>query len=170
MQDQNHFLTLLLENNSLFSAASVLSQRPNLLIYNTTASLDKLICSDYVNFGKCQDSCSRFTCSQIDSNFLDVNVREFKRDENRDLRLIQNLTMGEIHFNQCMRLRNQLVIAANFGREENLSPVLMPSMSKDIDEQLKLYHKVVDVVDHPYRKICVTCCVTMWTGWRAHML
>ena len=31
----------------------------------------------------------------------------------------------------------------------------MASMSKDIDEQLKLAHKMVDV-DRPNRKICVT--------------
>ena len=29
-------------------------------------------------------------------------------------------------------------------------------MSKDMDEQLKLAHKVVDVVDGANRKICVT--------------
>ena len=56
-----------------------------------------------------------------------------------------------------MRLRNQLVKAAeNFAREENLTPVLIPRMSKDMDEQPKLAHKVVDVVDRANRKICVT--------------
>ena len=34
-----------------------------------------------------------------------------------------------------MRMKNELVIAAeNFGREENLSPVLIPVMSEDMDE------------------------------------
>ena len=47
-----------------------------------------------------------------------------------------------------MRLRNQLIKAAeNFAREENLTPVLIPTMSEDMDEQLKLAQKVVDVVD-----------------------
>ena len=56
-----------------------------------------------------------------------------------------------------MRLRNQLVNAAeNFAREENLTAVLMPTMSKDMDEQLKLAHKVVHAVDRGNRKICVT--------------
>ena len=65
--------------------------------------------------------------------------------------------MGEADFNQFMRLRNQLVNAAeNFAREENLIPVLIPTMSKGLDEQLKLAHKVVDVVDRANRKICVT--------------
>ena len=65
--------------------------------------------------------------------------------------------MGETDFNQLMRLRNQLVNAAeNYAREENLTPVLIPTMSKHMDEQLKLAHKVVDVVDRANRKICVT--------------
>ena len=56
-----------------------------------------------------------------------------------------------------MRLRNQLVNATeNFPREENLTPVLIPTMSRDMDEQLKLAHKIVDVVDRTNRKICVT--------------
>ena len=56
-----------------------------------------------------------------------------------------------------MQLRNQLVIATeNFAREVNLTPVLMPTMSKDMDEQLKQAHKVVDVVDRANSKSCVT--------------
>ena len=65
--------------------------------------------------------------------------------------------MGEADFNQFMRLWNQLVNAAeNFAREENLIPVLIPTVSKNMDEQLKLSHKVVDVVDLANKKICVT--------------
>ena len=55
-----------------------------------------------------------------------------------------------------MRLRNHLVNAAeNFAREKNLPPVLIPKMFKDMDEQLKLSHKVVDVVDRANRKVCL---------------
>ena len=65
--------------------------------------------------------------------------------------------MGEAYFNQCMRLRNQLVNAAEkFAREENLTSVLILTLSKDMDEQLKLAHKLVDVVDRANRKIYVT--------------
>ena len=57
--------------------------------------------------------------------------------------------MGEADFNQLMRLRNQQVNAAeNSARGESLTPVLTPKMSKVMDEQLKLAHKVVDVVNH----------------------
>ena len=65
--------------------------------------------------------------------------------------------MGETDFNQFIRLRNQLVNAAeNFARKGILIPVLIPTMSKDMDEQLKLAHKVVDVVDRADKKICMT--------------
>ena len=65
--------------------------------------------------------------------------------------------MREADFNQFIRQRNQLVVAAdNFLREQNLSPVLQSTLSIDMEEQLKLVHKVVDVVDCPNRRICVT--------------
>ena len=65
--------------------------------------------------------------------------------------------MGVAGFNLFLRMGNQLVSAAeNFARDEILTPVLIPTMSKDMDEQLKLAHKVVDVADRENRKICVT--------------
>ena len=65
--------------------------------------------------------------------------------------------MGEADFNQFIRQRNQLVVAAdNFLREQKLSPVLQSTLCKDMDEQLKLVDKVIDVVDRPNRRICVT--------------
>ena len=65
--------------------------------------------------------------------------------------------MGEADFNESIRQRNQLVVAAdNFLREQNLSPVLQYTLSKDIEVQLKLVHKVTDVVDCPNKRICVT--------------
>ena len=127
------------------------------MAYNTTASLDKLTCTDYVDFGKRKDRFGRFSWSKNDSNYLDVKLKVFRKDAKKEFRLVQNLTMGEADFNQFMRLRNQLVNAAeNFAREKNLTPVLIPTMSRDMDERLKLAHKVVDVVDRTNRKICVT--------------
>ena len=65
--------------------------------------------------------------------------------------------MGEVDFNHFFRQRNQLVVAAdNFFRGQNLSPVLQPTLSTDMEEQLKLVHKVIDVVDRPNRRIGVT--------------
>ena len=64
---------------------------------------------------------------------------------------------GRGRFQPVYALRNQLVNAAeNFARDENVTPVPIPTMSRDIYEQLKLAHKVVDVVDRTNRKIFVT--------------
>ena len=127
------------------------------MAYNTTASLDKLTCTDYMDFGKCHHRFGKFSCSKNDSNYLDAKLKIFRKDDKKEFRLVQNLTLGEADFNQFMRLRNQLVNAAeNFAREENLTPVLIPTMSRDLDEQLKLARKVVDVVDRINRKIYVT--------------
>ena len=127
--------------NSLLSATSILSRSPT--SYNTTAFLDKLACIDYVDFGKSQDRFGRFSWSKNDSNYLDIKLKVFKReDKNPEFRLRQNLSMREVEFNQFIRQRNQLVVAAdNFLREQLLSPVLQSTLSKDMEEQLKLVHK-----------------------------
>ena len=79
---------------------------------------------------------------------MDVKLKIFEKDDNKEFRPAEILTMGEADFNQIFLLRNQVVIAAeNFAREENLSQVVIPTMSKDMGEQLILAHKVVDVVD-----------------------
>ena len=128
------------------------------MAYKTTASLDKLTCTDYVDFGKSSDRFGQFFWTKNDSIYLDIKLKVFKReDKNAEFRLRQNFSMGEADFNQFIRQRNQLVVAAdNFVREQNLLPVLQSTLSKDTEEQLKPLHKVIDVVDRPNRRICVT--------------
>ena len=128
------------------------------MAYNTTASLDKLTCTDYMDFGKSSDRFGQFSCTKKDSNYLDNKLKVFKREgKNAEFQLRQNFSMGEVDFNQFIRQRNQLVVTADiFLREKNLSPVLQSTLSKDMEEQLKLVHKVIDVVDRPNRRICVT--------------
>ena len=79
------------------------------MAYNTSASLDKLTCTDYVDFGKCQDRFGPFSWSKTDSNYLDVKLKVFRKDDKKELRLVQDHSMGEADFNQFKRLRNQLV-------------------------------------------------------------
>ena len=110
-----------------------------------------------MNFSNCQNRFGQGSWSKKDSNYLDVKHKVLKKGDNKELRMLENPTTGEIAFNPFMRLRIQLIIAAeNFAREESLPPVLIPTLSKDMDEQLKLAHKVVDVVDWANRKICLT--------------
>ena len=149
------FVIFFSQKNSLLSATGILSRSPR--AHNSTSSLDKLTCTDYVDFGKCQVRFGQFFWSKKDSNYLAVKLNVIKKDDNKEFRLVENLTMGEADFKQFTRLKTQLVIAAeNYAREKNFSPVLIPTDSKDKDEQLKLAHKVVDVWDRAKRKICVT--------------
>ena len=88
----------LLKINSLLSATSILSRSP--MAYNTTETLDKLACTNYVDFGKSQDRFGRFSWSKNDSNYLDNKLKVFKReDKNAEFCLRQNLSMGEADFN-----------------------------------------------------------------------
>ena len=141
---------------SLLSATSVLSCPP--MAYNTTETLDKLTFTDFVDFGKCQDRFGRISWAKNDSNYLDIKLKVFNReDKNAKFRLRQNLSMGEADFNQFIRQRNQLFVAAdNFLRELNLLPVLLFTLSKEMEEQLKIFHKVIDIVVRPKRRVCVT--------------
>ena len=127
------------------------------MTYKTTATLDKLAFTHYIDFGKCQDRFGRISGSKNSFDYLDVKLKMFKKDESKQIRLARNLTMGEADFNQFIRLRNQLVVAVrDFSKEENLPPVQVKLLAKDMEEQLKLTHKIVEVVDQSHRKICVT--------------
>ena len=115
-------------------------------------------CHNYVHFGKCQERFGRFFWSKINSKYLDIKLKVFKReDKNAEIGLRRNSTMEEVDFNQFIRQRNQLNVAAdNFLREQNLSPVLQSTLSKDMEEQMKLVHKVIDVVDRSNKRFCET--------------
>ena len=94
---------------------------------------------------------------ESDPIFLDVKFKVFKEDDKKDSQLVTSLTKRAADFNYYMRMRNQLNIGAEkVGKEENLSLVLIPTMSNDVDEQLKLAHKFVDTVDRANKKNCVT--------------
>ena len=133
------------------------------MAYITTASLDKLTCTDYVDFGNCQDRFGQLSLSKNDSNYLDAKLKVFRKDDKKEFQLVQNLTMGQADFYQFMRLRDQLVNAAeNFAREENLIPVLIPTILQyPMTWMNKMNNsnwltKVVDVVERAIRKNCVT--------------
>ena len=128
------------------------------MAYNSTATLEKLSCTDYVDFGKCEERLRQFSWTKNDCNYLDIKIKVFKReDKNAAFRLRQNFLMEKADFNQVIRQRNQLVVAADILlREQNLSPVLQSTLSKEMEEQLKLPHKVFEVVDCPRRRICLT--------------
>ena len=110
-----------------------------------------------MGFRKCQDKFEQSSWSRKDSKYLEEKLKVCKRNDNKELQLVQCLTNGETDFNQFMRLRSQLVIVAeNFVRQENLSTVLKTKIPKDMEEQSELAHKAFNVVDRANRKLCVT--------------
>ena len=52
--------------------------------HNITAALDKLTCTDYVDFGKGQDRFGQFFWSKNDSNYLDVKLKVFKKGDKKE--------------------------------------------------------------------------------------
>ena len=119
--------------------------------------MEKLTRTDSLEFGNGQDGFVHFSWFKCDSHYLDLKLKASKKHSKKECRLVQNLTMGEADFKQFMRLRNQLVnAAANFAREEHLTPVLIPTMPKDMDEPLNLALRVIDIVDRATKKIRVT--------------
>ena len=61
------------------SANNILSQQANHMLYNTTASLDKVICTRYVDFEKRQDRLGWFCLSTNDSNYFVSKLNKIKK-------------------------------------------------------------------------------------------
>ena len=82
-----------------------------------------------------------------DSNYLKVKLKVFRKVD-KFFWLKQNLIEGDAGFNQYLRLRKQLIVAAKIlSREIDLWSVHMPTISRDFDDQLKLAHEVIVVSD-----------------------
>ena len=138
---------------------------------NTTSFEDKHLKTDFVDFGKHKNNrFGRISWSKNEktekSKYLEIQVKVFKMDQQGDFRVYQNLNMGESDFNEFLRMMNDLVVAATeFGKEQDLEPLpaytygsikTNRTFSRDMETQLKMVHKVWNVVDLPHRKICVT--------------
>ena len=166
---RTHSLTFIQKSKSLLPASSVLSRSP--MAYDTTASYYKVICTDYVIYGNCQDRFGRFSWSKNDSNYLDVKLKLLEKVDNKDLRLVQNLTMGEVNFNQFMRLKNQLVIAAEiFGTNGSFSPVLIATCPMAWMNNSIWFTRWLTLWLGQTARFLWLCCGKLWTSQRVHML
>ena len=85
------------------------------------------------------------------------NLKSLKKDIANEFKRYQCVSLGQYDFKQFLRLRNQLIVAAdNFTKEENLPYINVVGLSRDIDEQLKHVHKVIEIAEGTKRKVCVT--------------
>ena len=110
LQLQKPFFSLILKNKSLPSDTIILSKSS--MACNTIAFLGKITCQDNVDFGKCQDRFGKNSWSKNDSNYSNVKLKVLKKDDNKEIQLVQKLTMREADFNQFIRLQSQLVLEA----------------------------------------------------------
>ena len=101
---------------------------------------------------------------------LGCETQVFKKDDNKDFRLVENLTMGESDFKQFMRLRNQLVIAAENFAESKLCPLnryqQCPKTWMKNSNWLPGWLTFWIVQTERYAWFCVT----MWISQRVHKL
>ena len=88
------------------------------MTWSTTAFWDKPNCTDYKDWENIKTD-----LVQKRIQILDLKPKVFKKGDNRDFRLVQNVqtpTMEEADCNHFMHLRNKLVFAAGKnGRHEN---------------------------------------------------
>ena len=153
LQLQNHSLTFIHKNRSPLSATSILSRSPCLQHYCLFGQANLYRLCDFWQMSR-----QTWTIFMVQNWFqlLGCKTQKFQKIWQQRVHTRSKSYNGRGRFQPVFLLRKQLVVAAeNFAREENLSRLLIPLMSKVMDEQLKLAHKIVDVVDWKSRKICV---------------
>ena len=156
--DKIHYFILQSTIKLLLSLSPLLAQIE--MNYNATAAVDKLTCTDFVDFGKYEDRFGRISWSKVENygrEYLQIQLKVFRKDESGEYKKHQQLNMSESDFRQFVQLRNHLAVAVrNFTKEEELTPIVFTTQSKDMDDQLKQVHRVIDVVDRPTRKVTLT--------------
>ena len=121
------------------------------------ATLDKSLCLDFVDFGKHQNRFGRFSWTKNEKNYLEIHFKVFRKDIANEFKRYQCVSLGQYDIKQFLRLRNQLIVAAdNFTKEENLPYINVVGLSRDLGEQLKHVHKVIEIAEGVKRKKCVT--------------
>ena len=72
-QLQNHSLTFIHQSNFQLTPFYLIHPR-----LTTLETLDKLTCTDYVDFGKSSDRFGQFSWTKNDSKYLDIKLKVFK--------------------------------------------------------------------------------------------
>ena len=94
--------------------------------------------------------------AQKDCIFTHVYFNFSEKYGNRVFSLAQSLSKMETSFNWSLGLQNQTTVRVkNFSIAEFLSPMQIPQLSKDEDEQVKMVHKGDHVMGLPNTKIAV---------------
>ena len=163
------FFNIHSQTQSLLSASSILSR--SLMAHNTTAFLDKLTCTKYVDFGKGLGRLGQFSWPENDFKYLDVELKIFEQDDDKGVQLVQNPTMREANFDQFMRLRTRLLIEAkNFAREKTCLQCWYQQCPKTWMRKSKRFTRWLTLWTVLTENYVWLYCATMWTSWRVFML
>ena len=118
--------------------------------YRTTVFLDKLTLSNIVESDKCEDRFSHFFWSEKIWIIREENLNSKTKDIAASFGRYRYKVLKKrgIDFNKVIRLWNQQAVALhNYGRKQSLNPVSVPTISEELNEELKVDHKVVHAVD-----------------------
>ena len=102
VQLQNYSSVFFQSDKSLPSASSTLSRSP--MAYNTTASVGKPICTDYVEFGKGQDRLGQNSWSKNHSIYLDAKFEFFQKDGNKSFLTGAKSDIGRGRFQPVLKI------------------------------------------------------------------
>ena len=155
----NHSFSFIVRIYSLFPATSVLSAIP--MAYNTTASLDKLTCSVYVDIGRRQHRLRWFSSSENDSNYLDVQFKVFNWDDNRYFHLVST---GSYDWGISWSLQQKFSVERETCHQcwNQQCPTTWMNNSHWLTRWLTWWIKQLE-------RLLWLCCGTIWNRHRVHM-
>ena len=108
----NHPQLSFSRSNLLSKATTTFHKQLKSTVWNTTVSLDKWTCDNFVDVGKSLDINEQFFLSKGDYNLLDVKQKAFQKNDSNNYQPERNFTMGEADLNQILKIQNQPVFVA----------------------------------------------------------
>ena len=142
------------------------------MAYNTTVSLDKLTCTDYVDFGKHQDRFGQFSWSKTDSNYLDIKLNVFKREDK-----MQNFDWDRtfqseklISISLCDKEMNSLWQQTTFSENKMCRQFFNPHYPKTWRSNWNFFTRWLRLWIAPTEGFVWRCCDTMQTTHKPLML
>ena len=99
----------------------------------------------------------KFSWSKNDCIYLDTKLKFFKIVEKKRFSTSTKSFNGRVRFQPIHAIAESSgECSTNLASKAKFSPTQIPRISENMDEQLKLAHRVADAADSPNRKICVT--------------
>ena len=92
------------------------------------------------------------------NRYLEIQLKEFRKNDKADFRGHQQINLGESDFKQLVQLRNRIVAAWQFSKDENPKHLVTKPVSRGLEEQLR--H------DQMPTQLWIDSKVRTWQRWR----